>query len=342
VALTFGTPVLIALLRASDRRSVNYYWVTAEGSRDSTRISLNADDRPFSARADSTHKWTYWLLFTFERLRVRVSFLSARGTALMATTAQQTHFPKPVSRRGGRWFFVTMALVMIATSIAGFLPAIISPATRRAPLTPLAEAHGIVFFMWLLLYLAQSLLIANRRVELHRRLGWTSVALLALMIPLGFSTTIAMVRQGFDLSGDQHVVPHPDGHTTQDAPTASIFNLAALLTFTILAVAAIGYRRRPDVHKRLMLFANITLISASITHLCGHFFGQSPAAFAVAFTVLFVMSLLAPVIGDYLIERRIRFLTVAIAIGLFAFQVLQIFVIAPSAAWHRFAERISQ
>jgi hypothetical protein len=58
-----------------------------------------------------------------------------------------------------------------------------------------------------------------------------------------------------------HVDPHPDGLTTQDAPTASVFNLAALVAFIILAVAAIGYRGRPDVHKRLMLFANITLIN---------------------------------------------------------------------------------
>lgn len=262
----------------------------------------------------------------------------------MATAAHQTHLIRPVSHPPGRWFFVGMALAMIAISIAGFLPAIIDPATRRAPLTPLAEAHGIVYFTWLLLYLVQSLLIANRRVDLHRKLGLTSVALLALMIPLGFSTTTAMVRRGFDLSGDQHVDPHPDGLTTQDAPTASVFNLAALATFIILATAAIGYRRRPDIHRRLMLFANITLISASITHLCGHVptLRQSPTAFAVAFTILFVLSLLAPVVGDYLIERRIRFLTAAIAIGLFVFQVLQIFVIAPSAQWHRFAGWMSQ
>jgi hypothetical protein len=171
----------------------------------------------------------------------------------MATTVQQTNLTRLVSHPARRWFFVGMALVMIATSIAGFLPAIISPATRRAPLTLLAEAHGIVFSMWLLLYLAQSLLIANRRVALHRRLGLTSVALLALMIPLGFTTTTAMIRRGFDLSGDQHV------RTSQDAVDASVFNLAALLTFIILAVAAIAYRRRPGVHKRLMLFANIAL-----------------------------------------------------------------------------------
>ncbi len=79
---------------------------------------------------------------------------------------------KLIARAVGRWFFVGMALVMIATSIAGFLPAIIQPATRRAPLTLLVEAHGIAFFMWLFLYLAQSLLIANGRVDLHRTLGY--------------------------------------------------------------------------------------------------------------------------------------------------------------------------
>ena len=244
----------------------------------------------------------------------------------------------------GRWFFVGMALVMIATSIAGFLPAIIELDKRRAPLTLLAEAHGIVFFMWLLLYLAQSLLVANGRVDLHRRLGLTSIVLLAVMIPLGFTTTTAMVRRGFDLSGDQHVDPHPDGQTSVDAPTSSVFNFSGLLAFIILAVAAIGYRRRPDVHKRLMLFANITLMTAPIVHLLGHIQNTwlSPAAYAAAFAILNILFLLAPVAGDYLIEKRIRFLTAATAIGLFAFQVLVIFVISPSAAWHRFAEWMSQ
>ena len=221
------------------------------------------------------------------------------------------------------------------------------PATRRAPLTLLAEAHGIVFFMWLLLYLAQSLLIANRRVALHRRLGLTSVVLLALIIPLGFTTTTAMVRRGFDLSGDQHVNAHPVEGVSSDAPTASVFNFATLLTFAVLAVAAICYRGRPEVHKRLMLFANISLMAAPIAHLLGHLQSTwlSPAAAGNAGAILNTLFFLAPIAGDYLIEKRIRFLTAALAIGLFAFgalQVLGISVIASSAAWHRFAEWISQ
>lgn len=262
----------------------------------------------------------------------------------MVTTAQQALSPRLISHRAGRWFFVGMASTMIATSIAGFLPAIVHPATRRAPLTLLTEAHGIVFSLWLLLYLAQSLLVANRSVNLHRKLGLASVSLLALMLPLGFTTTTAMVRRRFDLSGDQHVDPHPDGQTSVDGITASAGNFMALLAFFILAVAAILYRDRPAVHKRLMLFANITLMLAPITHLLGHIPNTwlSPGAFAATFMVLYTSFLLAPVVFDYLTEKRVRFLTTSIAIGLFAVPVLQVLVIAPSAAWHRLAEWMSQ
>ena len=258
----------------------------------------------------------------------------------MATAAYQTQFTRQKRSPAGRWFFVGMALLMIATSIAGFLPAIIHPATRRAPLSLLAAVHGIVFFAWQVLYLAQSLLVATRRTALHRKLGLTSVVLLALMIPLGFTTTAAMVRRGFDLSGDQHVDPHPDGRASLDAPTASVFNYAALLTFVILAIAAIGYRRRPEVHKRLMLFANTALMAAPITHLMGHIpqLGLSPTTLLIPYA-LFLLAVFA---GDYLIEKRIRFLTAAIAIGMFVVMSLQAVVIGPSAAWHRFAVWISQ
>lgn len=261
----------------------------------------------------------------------------------MATTAQQAQVAMPTRTPAGRWFFVGMALVMIATSIAGFLPAIINPATRRAPLTALATAHGIVYFMWLLFYLAQSLLISNQRVDLHRRFGLISILLLSVMIPLGFVTTTAMVRRGFDLSGDQHIAPHPDGQTSMDAPTASLGNLSALLGFTILAIAELCYRRRPDVHKRLMLFANISLMTAPITHLVGHIPSTwlSPAASTGTFFAIDILFLLAPFVGDYLIEKRIRLLTAVMAIGFFATQFLLGFV-ASSAAWPRFAEWISQ
>ena len=262
----------------------------------------------------------------------------------MATTAHQTHVTKPASQPARRWFFVAMALVFIATSIAGFLPAIISPATRRAPLTLLAAVHGIVFFLWLFLYLAQALLIANRRVNLHRRLGLAGVGIMALVIYFGFASMTATIRRGFDLSGDQHMDPHPDGRTTVDAPTAMVFNFSALVTFGILAAAALFYRRRPDLHKRLMAFANISLMVAPIAHFLGHMqiTATSPALFAASYLLSYLLFLLAPMAYDFLVAKRIRWLTSSLALALFVSQLLQAVVIGPSAAWRRFAEWFSQ
>lgn len=237
-----------------------------------------------------------------------------------------------------RWYFTGMAIVMLAVSVAGFMPAIAHPATRRAPLSLLAAAHGIVFFAWLLLFLAQSLLAATGRVRWHRRLGLTSVVLLALIVPLSFETTAAMVRRGFDLSGDQHAgYPPPRG---LDVYTASIFNFGFLLVFAIVAIAAICYRRRPEIHKRLMLFANITLMGPPITHLIGHL---GPLALTpLKVLIPFSMFLLAGVARDYVVAKRIHPLTAGLAIALFLSLPIQGAVIGPSAWWHRFAAWLSQ
>jgi len=233
-----------------------------------------------------------------------------------------------------RWFFVGMAIVMIATSIAGFGPALVNPVGRRAPLSMLAAVHGVVFLAWLLLFLAQSLLVATRRVKWHRRLGLASTFVLAAMLPLGYAATIAMTRRGFDLSGDLHIDPHPRAGVPLelDALTGSIFNFAYLATFAILAIAAICYRRQPAIHKRLMLFANIALIGAPVGHILGHANVLTPATVMIPLA----MFLLAAVARDYLVERRIHPLTAGLAIALFISQPVQGALIGPSPIWHRF------
>jgi hypothetical protein len=225
-----------------------------------------------------------------------------------------------------------MALAMIATSIAGFAPAIVHPAGRRAPLTLLAAAHGVVLLVWLLLFLSQSLLVATRRVGWHRRLGLTSILLLALIVPFSYTTTVGMVRRGFDLSGDLHADPHPQPGKELDASTTSVFNFAGLLIFTVLAVAAVCYRRRPEIHKRLMLFANIELMQAPSGHFLGHF---PPLELNAATALLsFSIFLAAAVARDFLVAKRIHPLTAVLTIALFLSLPIEGAVVGPSAPWH--------
>src|ERR1700731_4123782 len=97
-------------------------------------------------------------IFTISGLEIRVASWAERGLR-MATTSYQA---SPEMRQKGfveRWFFTGIAIAMLATSTAGFMPSLVHTAGRRAPLSPLAAAHGIAFFAWLLIFLVQSSLV---------------------------------------------------------------------------------------------------------------------------------------------------------------------------------------
>jgi hypothetical protein len=223
----------------------------------------------------------------------------------------------------GRWYFTTMALVMIIVSVAGFAPSIIDPSRRLAPLTPLVAVHGILVFCWLLLFVSQTVLIGSRHVALHRRMGVVALVLLTLLVPLSYVVTVQMVSRGFDLSGDQ-VKANP--------LFASIFNFVALIEVLVLAGGALVYRHRKEIHKHFMLFASISLMGAPITHFLGHFDLLSP------FTVLGGLALffLSAGAGDYFRIGRVHPLTAMLAILLFLFLPIQA-IIGDSTAWRHFA-----
>jgi len=260
----------------------------------------------------------------------------------MATASYPTSTQRSAKTFVERWFFTGMAIVMLVVSFAGFMPAIVNPVGRRAPLTFLAAAHGIVFLAWLLLFLTQSLLVATGHVRWHRRLGLASLVLLAAIVPLGFETTTVMVRRGFDLSGDQHIVRHPQGPTSLDPYQASVFNYGDLLLFAVLALVAICYRRRPAIHKRLMLFANITLMAAPIVHLLGHTPRLASIMTPAIVLIPVTLFLLAALARDYWVEKRIHPLTACLAIGYFASFPIRGALIGPTTAWHHFAAWLSQ
>jgi hypothetical protein len=259
------------------------------------------------------------------------------------TTSTQTSVGLRRNVAGGRRYFTVMALVMIAISIAGFLPAIVDPASRRAPLTPLAGVHGVVCSAYLVLFFVQTRLIAAGRVAVHRRLGAAGVFLLSLLIPLAYVTTIEMVHRGFDLSGDQGV--DSNGHGALDAEYGAAFNLVALALFAVLAAAGLALRRRSEIHKRLMLYANIELMGAPVTHFWGHTGAFNHVSVPVgAMLVLAPMAILmfSCVVRDFVLMRRVRPLTATLAIILFAMLPIQAGVIGPSAWWHHLVDWLAR
>ena len=227
-----------------------------------------------------------------------------------------------------------MGVVALALSIAGFGPGLAGePSARRGAPTTLLLLHGVVFSLWLLLYLTQSALVGRDRRATHKRLGWVGVPLGLAVVTVGYAATIAQGRRGFALWW------HPD--VRADALTEMVHPLGDLLTFTLLVAGAVFWRRRPQIHKRLMLLATAgSLMAAPLAHLLGYF----PATRAVPAVILLPLGLLyfSSAIRDRLLDGRIHPVSLWGGVLLFGFAFLRGGLIGPSEPWHRLASWLIQ
>jgi hypothetical protein len=223
-----------------------------------------------------------------------------------------------------------MALVAMLIVIAGFGPGLVDPSMRRVPLTISLAAHGVVFAAWLVLFLTQTLLIPKGRFALHRRLGYAGAVLAVLMVVSGYVTAIAMARRGYDLSGDLVA-------TVDDARTILVLQLGDLVSFSILVAAAVLYRRRTYIHKRLMLLATVgALMGAPLAHVIGHW-PLLRNINAPIILIPLVMLYFAGAVHDRLSRGRIHPVALWVPTALFVWANLRAVIIGPSEMWHQFA-----
>ena len=171
----------------------------------------------------------------------------------------------PARAAGGRdrVFYTGLAAAMALTVVVGFGQTYYfrllsgTPATLTGgSITPTLHVHGIVFSAWVLLFLVQTLLIASRRVQVHRRLGYASIALAATMIVVGLRTAIESAARG----------AAPPG---ADPLTFLVVPVFDIVLFTGFVTAALLKRRDKEAHKRLMVLAYVSIITAAIARFPG-------------------------------------------------------------------------
>ena len=243
--------------------------------------------------------------------------------------------------RVDRWFYISVALLMILFNVVAFGPSIVDQSRRSTPLplTPLVTAHAIVSAVWLLLFLTQTTLVATARTALHRRVGIFGAVLTVAFIVIGSFTVIAEARRGFDLSGDIGRLPPPPG---ADPAATVVALLSFFLTFAMLVGAALWYRRRPNVHKRLMLLAVLGgLTPTPVAHVIGHWQVFQPWAVMI-FPLSLLIFLSFSAIHDRVSEGRIHPVSLWVGLLVFAWNAVFNIAIVPSSAWREFAKWVIQ
>ena len=174
----------------------------------------------------------------------------------------------------------------------------------------------------------QTVLVHGQNTRVHRRLGWIGAPLAIAVVAVGYVTTIAQGRRGFALWWDPAL--------KTDALAELVHPLGDLLSFSVLVIAALVWRRRSDVHKRLMLLATVgSMMAAPLAH----FFSYFPALRGGPPVILLPLAALyfSSAIYDRLAHGRIHPVSLWAGLSLLVWAMFRGLVIGPSASWHQFA-----
>jgi hypothetical protein len=133
--------------------------------------------------------------------------------------------PHPADRR----FYATMSVVAAAVIVAGFAstygPKVLA---GSAPVPAIIHVHAVLFGCWLVLFVAQTLLVVRGHVQAHMRLGQGGMVLAGLMLATGLAAAIHSARGGHrGIPGVEF--PTPDGFL--------LLNVASVCVFSALVAA---------------------------------------------------------------------------------------------------------
>jgi len=160
------------------------------------------------------------------------------------------------ARDATRWFFVWMAGACACVAFAGFAPTywLQLPAGTFTG-SPLLHLHGLLFSAWTLFFLLQTMFAARGRVDRHRAWGLLGVSLATAMVFVGFAVANhALAARLAAGAGDRARAFH-------------IASTSMIALFGVLVFAAIASVARPEVHKRLMLLATISVMPPPVARL---------------------------------------------------------------------------
>ena len=206
--------------------------------------------------------------------------------------------------------YLYFAFVGITVSIAGFFPNYLRPLiTDAKEFTSIQHIHGLFGAMWLLLFLLQAWLINTRRHRIHIRLGYAGI-----FVAVGIVITMQMAAFRF---------VETELAQGNDATRAILGPFIDSITFAVLFSAAIYYRRRPEVHKRLMLLATILLLWVAWVRL-RNYFPPFPGAFNFFGFVLGMMPIPVIWLVEFMKSRKVHPVMLYVGIGVIVEQGIQV------------------
>lgn len=236
-------------------------------------------------------------------------------------TIEAPALDRPIGARYDRRFYTGMAIAAAVVVFVGFAPTYFLRARYQStPLPTYLHVHGFLFTTWIALFITQTSLVAARRTNLHRPLGWAMAALAVVMVVVGTTAGVWSMRRQVEAG------------LAEQAEAFLTTPLFSMVAFAGFVAAAISLRRDSQAHKRLMLLATISILDAAIARLPFEFLRTSTWNYLPTTDVF----LLAAILYDVASRRTVHQAYVWGGTLLVIEQALRI-PIGNSPAWHAIA-----
>jgi hypothetical protein len=227
------------------------------------------------------------------------------------------------ARAGERTFYSAMSFAILAAVLVGFSRSFYLHAlfpARPVPPEPFFVLHGLVFTTWFVLLAVQTRLVAAGRADLHRVFGTLGAGLAVAMVVTGVHGAALAGARGFV------GIPLP-GWQFMAVP------ITEMVLFPTLVGLAIARRRDGEAHKRLMLLASISILTAAVARWPGVQETGNPFLF-FGLADLFLVAL---AVHDRLVRGRLHPVTLWGGLAIVVSGPLRL-VLSGTAAWHAVAD----
>jgi len=239
-------------------------------------------------------------------------------------TVEAPALVRPIGARYDRQFYTGMAIAAAVVVFVGFAPTyFLRGSYQTTSLPTYLQVHGFLFTTWIGLFIAQTSLVAVRRTNVHRRLGWAMAALAVVMVVVGTTAGIWSMRRQVDAGFVKEA---------QAFLTTPLFSMMAFAGFVATAIVR---RRDSQIHKRLMLLATISILDAAVARLPLEFLRASSWNYLPTTDVF----LLTAILYDVVSRRTVHAAYVWGGLVLIIEQALRI-PVGETAAWQALAGAI--
>ena len=144
------------------------------------------------------------------------------------------------------FFLAIVGFVAIHIGFATTFLVPVSNGTFKAPAG--IYIHGIFAFCWVLLFLVQTFLIHRQNYRAHMTLGVAGVV-------IAIGTAVSMIP-----AATFAVEKEINSGLGETAISGIVGTITSGLIFLALALSGIAFRKRPDIHKRLLLLSTIIVL----------------------------------------------------------------------------------